>query len=292
MSSANKPNVRSRAYVRFKNLDLLAIFHRNFNGHIFTDSKGTTISLLPPNVGRSSRATVEFAPYQKFVKSKIKPDPRQGTIDSSPEYKEFLDSLSQSTPSEPVVLTTEEEVTTTPLIEYLRSQKAAKAEKEKANREKMRLAKVAAAQAKANAQSAKMKAEKMQKLEAAKTTEQAGKDGKEGASTVHSRGRRRGRGASKSGNTPKGGQQQADKSAAKPTEATNPAPPPPVTVEIKSPVAKTAVSPPENTHPHPIRGRGRGRARPQGVYRPGAGRGGRGRGGSCESNPPAPIPDG
>lgn len=40
MLSGNKPNVRSRAYAKFKSLDALVTFHKAFNCHIFTDSKG------------------------------------------------------------------------------------------------------------------------------------------------------------------------------------------------------------------------------------------------------------
>jgi len=39
--SANKPNVRSRAYAKFKSLECLVAFHKAFNGHIFADSKGS-----------------------------------------------------------------------------------------------------------------------------------------------------------------------------------------------------------------------------------------------------------
>ena len=46
ISSGNKPNIKSRAYARFKTIDALGAFHKAFNGHIFTDSKGT-ISLDP-----------------------------------------------------------------------------------------------------------------------------------------------------------------------------------------------------------------------------------------------------
>ena len=162
MFSGNKPSVRSRAYARFKSVDSLATFHKAFNGHTFTDSKGTQYFATTNFVGRSSRAMIEFAPFQKYVKGKPKLDSRQGTVESSPEYKEFLDSLSQPTPSEPVSTTTEGH-TTTPLIEFLRSQKTARAEKEKANKEKLRIAKIAAVQAKANAQTEKLRSEKMAK---------------------------------------------------------------------------------------------------------------------------------
>lgn len=144
------------------------------------------IMVLTP-AGRSSRAVIEFAPYQKVVKGKTKLDARQGTIESSPEYKEFLESLTQPVPSEqPVAPVQEEEVKTTPLIEYLRTQKSARAEKERINKEKMRLAKVAAVQAKANAQAEKLRAEKLAKAtenlaaKAAETGKVAGRGGRGG----------------------------------------------------------------------------------------------------------------
>ena len=38
--SGNIPNVRSRAYAKFKSVDALVTFHKAFNNHTFTDSKG------------------------------------------------------------------------------------------------------------------------------------------------------------------------------------------------------------------------------------------------------------
>jgi len=225
---------------------------------------------------------VEFAPFQKYVKGKIKPDPRQGTIDNSPEYKEFLESLTQTTSSEPVAPAPEEGVTTTPLIEYLRTQKAARAAKEKANKEKMRVAKVEAAQAKANAQTAKLRAEKMQKAESTKGGEQPVRDGK-----TAGRGGRGGRGVNpNSGNKSKGGQAPKEIQTAEGSSAT---------VSNETPADSASPVTNDSAHPgstQPVRGRGRGRARPRGVYRPGAGRGGRGRGNSTDGRPVGAIPDG
>jgi hypothetical protein len=43
-NSGNKPHVRSRAYVKFKSPEYLVAFSNAFDGHTFTDSKGTPIS--------------------------------------------------------------------------------------------------------------------------------------------------------------------------------------------------------------------------------------------------------
>ena len=294
----NKPNVRSRAYAKFRNIDALATFHRAFNGHTFTDSKG-----------RSSRAMIEFAPFQKSVKGRIKPDARQGTIDTSPEYKEFLDSLAEPTSSEPVTLSVQEEPTTTPLIEYLRHQKAVKAEKERTNKEKARLAKIAALQAKANEQSAKLRADKLAKTEGSQTKGvDTVKEGKQVGVPPSRGGGRGGRGGGGRGRDAPRGKSQAQKpqSSGKNRQVQNNAtivnePAAPIAADtsnagtvqnVKSPAQPPAIandSPSEGgisggSVEHPGRGgrgggRGRGRSRPYGVYRPGGGRGGR-RGGN------------
>jgi hypothetical protein len=252
--------------------------------------------------GRSSRAMIEFAPFQKYVKGKSKPDARQGTIDTSPEYKEFLDSLSQPVPSEPVVNTTEGP-TTTPLIEFLRSQKTARAEKEKANREKLRLAKIAALQAKANAQTEKLRAEKMQKgIAAANKIDVAGSSKQAGGGS--GRGGRGGKAAPKLKDAQRSNRAQHPQNTDKNINS-------PVTVGSSSqaPVVETSASAiateiPPNTAPIAATGsgaqgfrggRGRGgRARPHGVYRPGAGRGARRGGGpgSSDTKPPSGAAEG
>jgi regulator of nonsense transcripts 3 len=252
--------VRSRAYVRFKTADDLVVFHRVFNGHIFTDSKGTPRA-TPANLGRSSRAIVEYSPYQKSLRGKPKQDPRQGTIESSPEYKEFLESLAKPV-TELSPPETTEEPTTTPLIEFIRAQKIARQEKEKATREKARQAKVATAQAKANALSAKMRLEKgvvkgEGKVEGGKV--EGGK-----VATRGGRGGPRVRG-------PKAHQVKVVEKK--------------MNVDTSEGVATISVSgPPEGL---PFRGRGgRGRGRAQGVYR-GRGRG-RERGMSLSEGQPMP----
>jgi hypothetical protein len=248
---------------------------------------------------------IEFAPFQKFVKGKSKIDTRQGTIDTSPEYKEFLDSLTQPAPpsTEPV---TTDEVKTTPLIEYLRSQKAARAEKEKINREKVRLAKIVAVQAKANAQSAKLRAEKMQKVEVAAATSKVGESSK--PSTSARGGRSGGKSAGKGKEVqrakaqrqqhPRQEQQKAKEGTAivlMGESSTIDIPVNPVPPQNASPVATTVVlnaaNGGGNTGTPGLRGgRGRGRARPHGVYR--GGRGGRRGAAGNEGKSPANVAEG
>lgn len=230
---------------------------------------------------------IEFAPFQKFVKGKTKIDTRQGTIDTSPEYKEFLDSLTQPEPPSADPGTADEEIKTTPLIEFLRTQKAARAEKERISREKARLAKIAAVQAKANAQTAKLRAEKMQKVEAAATTK-VGESSKPSSSVARG-GRSGGKSAGKGRDVQrsKSQQQHQPRQEQKAKEGNS------IVLVGRSSISETPVNPvlPQNSSPVATTvelstvnggsnsgapgsrgGRGRGRARPHGVYR---GRGGR-----------------
>ena len=317
--SGNKPNIRSRAYAKFKSLEYLAAFHKAFNGHVFTDSKGSPIS-VPQNhtyrKGRSSRAIIEFAPYQKSVKGKIKPDSKQGTIESTPEYKEFLETLGQpaSPPVDLAIPPEGEPKTTTPLIEFLRNQKATKAEKERLAREKDKARKIAALQAKANAQSAKFRAEKLAKATAAAALNEAARVTKpETSKTANARGGRGGAAAAggkgparfkeKPKASPPRQPQQPPRHQPPKHQETNPTPDASKSGDViqkptavASPAASISASEtPSNIGGQTHRGgRGRGRARPHGIYRPG-GRGGR-RGGASglgsESRPGATTGEG
>ncbi|CAG8485051.1 8303_t:CDS:2 [Ambispora leptoticha] len=80
--SKNKENIFSRAYFHFKTDEMVLEFHREYDNHLFVDSKGN-----------ETRAVVEFAPFQKLPKERKKPDPRQGTIESDPDYLAFVESL-------------------------------------------------------------------------------------------------------------------------------------------------------------------------------------------------------
>lgn len=280
--------MRSRAYAKFKSVEALADFHKAFNGHIFTDSKGI-LSDTMLTTGRSSRVVIEFAPFQKYVKGKTKPDARQGTIEDSPEYKEFLASLNQPVPAESHVSNAEDGPKTTPLIEYIRTQKAARAEKDKINKEKLRLARVAATQAKANAQTAKLRAERMQKAETGGKPVENGKDARRPAAKS---------GAPRPKDQRPKGQAQPPKNMEKIAEA-------PVAEGSGTPVARMQMrNAPAHKPDTPIdangsgafRGRGRGarggRARPHGVYKPGSGRGGRRGGGVNEASSSGTVGNG
>lgn len=253
---------------------------------------------------------IEFAPFQKFVKGKPKADPRQGTIDTSPEYKEFLDSLTQPqpSPSDPIEAN-EDERKTTPLIEFLRSQKTARAEKERVNREKMRIAKIAAVQAKANAQTAKLRAEKMQKVAAEGQGNKSVESGKQVAGRGGRGGKAAGRGKDVQRAKAQQQRQQQQQQLPKAQEgaaitligeaSTNETPvvsfpsqnTSPITIiTTPTPTANTAIGGGGGGGQGFRGGRGRGRARPHGVYRPGAGRGGRrGGGASNEGRPPVSV---
>ncbi|KAF7722069.1 hypothetical protein EC973_003717 [Apophysomyces ossiformis] len=139
--SKAKEHVFSRAYFHMKTMEAVIEFHRGFDGHIFLDNKGN-----------ESRAVVEFAPFQKIPKEHKNPDARQGTIDDDPDYLNFLESLKaeekkEAEPKEAndglsqierlenrLALVTAQTLAaeqankpkTTPLLEHLRAQKAAK----------------------------------------------------------------------------------------------------------------------------------------------------------------------
>ncbi|KAI9308300.1 Smg-4/UPF3 family-domain-containing protein [Cunninghamella echinulata] len=141
-TNKSKESVFSRAYFHMKTIDAVIAFHQGFDGHIFMDSRGN-----------ESRAVVEFAPYQGIPKEHKMPDARQGTIEEDPDYQRFMDSLKAEenkpdSESEVVegasqierlenriamisaqTLATEQanKPKTTPLLEHLRAQKAAKA---------------------------------------------------------------------------------------------------------------------------------------------------------------------
>ncbi|XP_059502605.1 regulator of nonsense transcripts 3A isoform X3 [Stegostoma tigrinum] len=76
------PHLFSRAYINFKNPDDIILFRDRFDGYIFIDNKG-----------QEYPAVVEFAPFQKISKRKLKKkDAKSGSIEEDPEYKKFLES--------------------------------------------------------------------------------------------------------------------------------------------------------------------------------------------------------
>ncbi|KII91789.1 hypothetical protein PLICRDRAFT_63629, partial [Plicaturopsis crispa FD-325 SS-3] len=93
----NAENIPSRAYIAFKDDAQLALFSREYDGHLFRDKAGV-----------ESQAVVEFAPYQKIPTEKsVKPDKRSGTIEQDEDYMSFVASLTASKDAnEPVSIET------------------------------------------------------------------------------------------------------------------------------------------------------------------------------------------
>ncbi|EGO01250.1 hypothetical protein SERLA73DRAFT_50679, partial [Serpula lacrymans var. lacrymans S7.3] len=89
----NKENIPSRAYIAFRNEEQLAIFSREYDGHLFRDK-----------AGNESQAVVEFAPYQKIPTEKKKADARNATIEKDEDYLSFVESLNAANKAEPVSL--------------------------------------------------------------------------------------------------------------------------------------------------------------------------------------------
>ncbi|XP_069323921.1 regulator of nonsense transcripts 3A isoform X3 [Eulemur rufifrons] len=76
------PHLYSRAYINFRNPDDILLFRDRFDGYIFIDSKGLEYP-----------AVVEFAPFQKVARKKLKRrDAKTGSIEDDPEYKKFLET--------------------------------------------------------------------------------------------------------------------------------------------------------------------------------------------------------
>ncbi|KAF8624683.1 hypothetical protein AX17_007014 [Amanita inopinata Kibby_2008] len=122
----NKENIPSRAYIAFKNEDILSQFSREYDGHVFRDKQGN-----------ESQAVVEFAPYQKVPPEKKKIDARNATIEKDEDYISFMALLNEQANAEPVSIETliasMQQVPmpkTTPLLEALKAEKSAIKDKE------------------------------------------------------------------------------------------------------------------------------------------------------------------
>uniref|UniRef100_A0A0D3FW67 UPF3 domain-containing protein n=1 Tax=Oryza barthii TaxID=65489 RepID=A0A0D3FW67_9ORYZ len=126
--NASQKNHRySRLYLNFKGPEDVVEFAEVFNGHVFVNEKGAQF-----------KALVEYAPSQQVPKSNTKKDARQGTIMKDPEYLEFLESISKPAehlPSAEIQLERKEAEraaagkeppVVTPLMVYVRQQRAAK----------------------------------------------------------------------------------------------------------------------------------------------------------------------
>uniref|UniRef100_A0A3B4U4D4 UPF3A regulator of nonsense mediated mRNA decay n=1 Tax=Seriola dumerili TaxID=41447 RepID=A0A3B4U4D4_SERDU len=121
------PHLFSRAYINFKNPEDILLFRDRFDGYVFIDNKG-----------QEYPAVVEFAPFQKISKKKLKKkDAKAGSIEEDPEYKRFLENYScdeEKSMANPETLLGEIEAKTreliakrtTPLLEYIKNKKIEK----------------------------------------------------------------------------------------------------------------------------------------------------------------------
>ncbi|XP_004710123.1 regulator of nonsense transcripts 3B isoform X1 [Echinops telfairi] len=129
------PHMYSRAYINFKNQEDILLFRDRFDGYVFLDNKG-----------QEYPAIVEFAPFQKAAKKKIKKrDTKVGTIDDDPEYRKFLESYAadnEKMTSTPETLLEEIEAKnreliakkTTPLLSFLKNKQRMREEKREERR--------------------------------------------------------------------------------------------------------------------------------------------------------------
>ncbi|XP_047612175.1 regulator of nonsense transcripts 3A isoform X3 [Phacochoerus africanus] len=133
------PHLYSRAYINFRNPDDILLFRDRFDGYIFIDSKGLEYP-----------AVVEFAPFQKIAKKKLKKkDTKTGSIEDDPEYKKFLETYcveEEKAGANPETLLGDVEAKTreliarrtTPLLEYIKNRKLEKQRIREEKREERR----------------------------------------------------------------------------------------------------------------------------------------------------------
>ncbi|KAM6385641.1 regulator of nonsense transcripts 3A isoform 4-T4 [Alca torda] len=133
------PHLYSRAYINFRNPEDILLFRDRFDGYVFIDNKGLEYP-----------AVVEFAPFQKISKKKLKKkDAKAGSIEDDPEYRKFLDSYcadEEKICANPEILLGEIEAKTreliarrtTPLLEYIKNRKLEKQRIREEKREERR----------------------------------------------------------------------------------------------------------------------------------------------------------
>ncbi|KAJ3067576.1 hypothetical protein HDU99_003446, partial [Rhizoclosmatium hyalinum] len=147
-----KPHTLSRAYLSFTSLDHLAEFAQAYNGWLFKEEKS----------GTEYRASVEMAPFQKVPRRKPRVDYRVNTLETDPEYLEFIESLKQD-PKEAAVAAAAaaaaqaaeaispthlaDQPKSTPLLDDLRAKKAAVREAQERKKEAVLKARKAAQEA-------------------------------------------------------------------------------------------------------------------------------------------------
>ncbi|XP_019385154.1 PREDICTED: regulator of nonsense transcripts 3A isoform X3 [Crocodylus porosus] len=133
------PHLYSRAYINFRNPEDILLFRDRFDGYVFIDNKGLEYP-----------AVVEFAPFQKISKKKLKKkDAKAGSIEDDPEYRKFLESYcadEEKIYANPETLLGEIEAKTreliarrtTPLLEYIKNRKLEKQRIREEKREERR----------------------------------------------------------------------------------------------------------------------------------------------------------
>ncbi|XP_066505158.1 regulator of nonsense transcripts 3B isoform X2 [Hoplias malabaricus] len=129
------PHLFARAYINFRNQEDIVLFRDRFDGYVFIDNRG-----------QEYPAVVEFAPFQKTAKKKIKKkDVKSGTIEEDADYKKFLeiyngdDEKLSSTPEtllEEIEAKTKELFAkkTTPLLDFLKNKQRIREEKKEERR--------------------------------------------------------------------------------------------------------------------------------------------------------------
>lgn len=108
----------SRAYINFEVEDDIIKFRDKFDGYLVKDDKGNTYKMI-----------IELAPFQRCVRKKKKVDAKCGTIEDTPEFKEFL--LEYEIEPEPLPALdptlyavkdiSTDQVQETPLVKYLKN---------------------------------------------------------------------------------------------------------------------------------------------------------------------------
>ncbi|XP_053311102.1 regulator of nonsense transcripts 3A isoform X1 [Spea bombifrons] len=133
------PHLYTRAYINFRNPEDILLFRDRFDGFIFIDNKG-----------QEYPAVVEFAPFQKVSKKKLKKrDTKAGSITDDLEYKKFLENYcadEEKISANPETLLGEIEAKTkeliarrtTPLLEFIKSRKLEKQRMREEKREERR----------------------------------------------------------------------------------------------------------------------------------------------------------
>jgi len=129
-----KPCLNARCYFQFESLAQCEEFTKDYHGHQFVDGQG-----------ESFRAVVCIAPYQKAPRAKPQKDPRDGTIEDDPLYKEFLESLANKptydAPPNPKAGLRPATPGDTPLLQFMKTraeERRARADKRRKEREKWR----------------------------------------------------------------------------------------------------------------------------------------------------------